>query len=128
VLEQALVERPGDERDRAVAARGRVAGVVEEDDAEVAAGLRVDDEAAVHVGVAAWLVDQELADVVEAFHRIASRFQDRSSPGHLHPAGDDPKGLAAGVVVDGVDQEGLSGKWTRARRPEPVRGQALTRR
>jgi hypothetical protein len=37
--QHARLERPGDERDRAVAARGRVARVVEEHDTEVGAGV-----------------------------------------------------------------------------------------
>ena len=58
-LDHALVECPGDECDRAMAARGRVAGVVEEDDAEIrAVVVRLADEAAVHVRVAARLVDE----------------------------------------------------------------------
>ena len=59
-LDDALVERPRDERDRPVPARGRVALVVEEDDAEIGAVVvRRHDVAAVHVGVAARLEDQE---------------------------------------------------------------------
>ena len=77
-LDHAGLERPGDERDRAVAAGGRVAGVVEEDDAEVGAVvLRLGHEAAVHVRMAARLVDEQLPDVVEVLERVPSLVEDR---------------------------------------------------
>ena len=57
--DHALVERPRHERDRPVPAGGRVALVVEEDDAEVGAiVVRRDDVTAVHVGVPSRLVDE----------------------------------------------------------------------
>ena len=78
----AALERPRDERDRAVAARGRVALVVEEDDAEVGAVvLGLGDEAAVHVGVAARLVDEQLADVVEVLERETALCRGSCVPG-----------------------------------------------
>ena len=61
-------------------ARGRVAGVVEEDDAEVAAGLGLDDEAAVHVRVATRLVDEQRANVVEPLGRVPARARESSAP------------------------------------------------
>ena len=75
------VDRPGHERDRPVAAGRRVALVVEEHDAEV--GVRVvgrRDEAAVHVGVAARLVDEQPADVVEVRRRPSGGAPGRSAP------------------------------------------------
>ncbi len=80
-LDDPLVQRPGDERDRAVPARGRVAGVVEEDDAEVGAVVvRRDDVAAVHVGVAARLEDEQAAHVVEAREGVAPALEHRAPP------------------------------------------------
>src|SRR5262249_62357993 len=65
-LDASALDRPGYERDRAVAARGRVASIVEEDDAEVSPlVLRLGDEAAVHVCVPARLVDEQAPDMVE---------------------------------------------------------------
>ena len=79
---------------------------MEEDDAEVGAVVvRLDDEAAVHVGVAARLVDEQPADVVEPLEREAPLVEDRRAFERLDAAGDDPERLAAGVVVDGLDQE-----------------------
>ena len=77
-LDDALVERPGDERDRPVPARRRVAGVVEEDDAEVGAVvLGRHDVAAVHVRVAARLEDEQPPHVVEPLGSIAPPLEDR---------------------------------------------------
>ncbi len=102
--EPAALERPRDERDRPVAAGGRIALVVEEDDAEVGAVvLRLGDEAAVHVRVAARLVDEQLAHVVEMLQRKTALVENRAPRGRLDAAGDDPKRLAARVVVDGLD-------------------------
>ena len=101
-LDDPLVERPGHERDRAVAARGRVAGVVEEDDAEVGAVVvRRNDEAAVHVRVTAGLEDEEAADVVEPLERVAAAVEDRLTAERVDAGRDDAEGLASGVVVDG---------------------------
>jgi hypothetical protein len=94
-LDDALVERPRDERDRPVPARGRVAGVVEEDDAEVGAVVvRLDDEAAVHVRVAARLVDEEPPNVVEPLERVAALVEDRRAARRLDTARHDPERLA----------------------------------
>ncbi len=103
-LDDALVERPGDERDRPVPAGGRVARVVEEHDAEVRAPIvRLDDEAAVHVRVPARLEDEQAPDVVEACECIAPLVENRRAPERLDAAGDDPERLAARVVVDRRD-------------------------
>ena len=75
------LDRPGHERDRPVAARRRVALVVEEHDAEVRpVVVRRRDEAAVHVGVAARLVDEQPADIVEVVARPSAGARGRSGP------------------------------------------------
>ena len=85
-----------------MAAGRRVALVVEEDDAEVGAGVvRLGDEAAVHVGVAARLVDEEAADAVEDLAGEPAALEHRPALERPDAAGDDPERLAAGVVVDG---------------------------
>ena len=107
-LDDALVERPRDERDRPVPARGRVAGVVEEDDAEVrAVVVRLDDVAAVHVGMPARLVDQQAAYVVEPVVGVASLVEDRRPAQGIDAAGDDPERLAGSVVVDRANLHGI---------------------
>ena len=84
-------------------ARGRIAGVVEEDDAEVGfAVVRLDDEAAVHVGVPARLVDEQPTNVVEPVVRVAPLVEDRRPMRRLDSARHDPERLAGGVVVDSV--------------------------
>src|SRR5439155_26789503 len=94
----------------------------EEDDAEVGAVvLRLGDEAAVHVGVAARLVDEQPAEVVEARLRVAPLLEDRLSPQGL--TGHDAEGLAAGVVVDGADLEHAADLGTRG----TVRGRWISR-
>ena len=104
LLDDALVERPRDERDRPVPARGRIAGVVEEDDAEVRFRvLGLDDEAAVHVGVPARLVHEQPANVVEPVVRVAPLVEDRRTLRRLDSVRDDPERLARGVVVDRTD-------------------------
>src|SRR5205814_22345 len=103
-LQPARVERPRDERDRAVSARGRVALVVEEDDAEVGTVvLRLRDVAAVHVRVAARLIDEQAAHLVEVLERVAALGKARHARERPHAAGDDAKRLAGSVVVDGLD-------------------------
>jgi len=104
-LDDTFVERPGDESDRPVPARCRVACVVEEHDAEIGAVVVAGhDVAPVHVGVAAWLVDEQLPDVIEPFERVAPTLEDRRAREGLDAAGDDPEGLAARVVVDRPDR------------------------
>ena len=67
-------------------ARGRVAGVVEEHDAEVRVlVVRLDDEAPVHVRVAARLVDEQAPHVVEALERVAPLVEDRRARGGSTP-------------------------------------------
>ena len=86
-------------------ARRRVAGVVEEDDPEVGVVVvRRHDVAAVHVGVASRLVDEQPADVVEPLERVAPPLQDRRAPERLDASRDDPERLATGVVVDRPDR------------------------
>ena len=105
-LDDALVERPRDERDRAVAARGRVALVVKEDDAEVGAVvLRRHDVAAVHVGVPARLEDEQAAVGVEVLERETAPLEDRRAVERRDAARHDPERLAAGVVVDRLDRQ-----------------------
>src|SRR5215217_708154 len=99
-----LLDRVGGERDRSVAARGAEARVVEEEHTQVAAlGDRVGDEAAVHVSVAARLVDEQRPDVVEVLLRVPALVEDRRARDRVHRSGDDPERLAGGVVVDGRD-------------------------
>ena len=87
-----------------MAARRRVALVVEEDDAEVGAVvLGVRDEAAVHVGMSARLVDEQLPHVVQMLEREAALLENRAPAERLDAAGDDPERLAARVVVDRLD-------------------------
>ena len=66
-------------------------------------GDRLGDEAAVHVGVAARLVDEERAHVVEVLLRVAALGEDRVARDRVDPARDDAERLARGVVVDGLD-------------------------
>ena len=115
-LDQPALDRPGDECDRPVPTGRRVAGVVEEDDAEVCPFvLRLGDEAAVHVRVAARLVDEQAADVVDVLGGVAPLVEDPRAGERLDAAGDDPEGLARGVVVDRPDQRPLKfgGRFSR---------------
>ena len=106
-LDDAGLERPGRERDRPVPAGGREAGVVEEENAEVAVrARRLGDEAAVHVGVAARLVHEQGAHAVELLLRVAALLEDRRAGDRADAAGDDPERLARGVVVDGRHEHG----------------------
>jgi hypothetical protein len=99
-FEPAGLERPCDERDRAVPAGGRVARVMEEDDAEVGAlVVGLGDEAAVHVRMSAGFVDEQLAHVIQPLERKAALVEDRGALERRHTAGDDAKRLAGGVVV-----------------------------
>jgi len=84
-----------------VAAGGRIARVVKEDDPEVGAVvLRLRDEAAVHVRVAARLVDEQPAHLVEVLCCEAPLLEDRPPFERWHPARDDPERFARGVVID----------------------------
>src|SRR5690606_18723671 len=102
-LDETFADGVDAERDRAVAARRGVAVLVPEQRAEVRAGVvgRY-EEAAVHVGVAARLVHQQLAEVVDV-GGIGAAFQDGGARDGGDAAGDDPERLARRVVVDGGD-------------------------
>ena len=87
-----------------MAAGGRVAGVVEEDHAEIGVVVvRLDDVAAVHVGMASRLVHEQAADVVQPLERVPALVEDRRAAQPVDPVRDDPEGLARSVVVDGAD-------------------------
>ena len=69
---------------------------MEEHDAEIGARVvRLDDEAAVHVGVPARLVDEQPPNVVEPLERIAPLVEDGGAARRLDAARDDPERLAA---------------------------------
>ena len=103
-LDDSSLESPGDERDGPVAAGGREARVVEEDDAEVGAVVvGLDDEAAVHVSVPARFVHEQAPYVVEPVERVAALVEDRRPPRCLDAARHDPERLPAGVVVGCAD-------------------------
>jgi hypothetical protein len=50
------------------------------------------------------LEDEQAANVVEVFGRIPALLEDRRAIERRHAAGDDPKRLAGGVVVDRLDR------------------------
>ena len=101
----AVLERPGHERDGAVPACGRIAGVVEEHHAEIGAVvIGRGYEAAVHVGVAARLEHEQATHVIEVLGRIAPPLENRRALQRAHPAGDDPERLAGRVVVGDADR------------------------
>ena len=103
-VDHAALEGPGDERDRPVAAGGRVPGVVEEDRAEMGALVVAGQhEAAVHVGMAAGLEDEQLADAVVIAERRRAPLEHRRPLQQRCASGDDAKRLAGGVVVGGLD-------------------------
>jgi hypothetical protein len=77
---------------------------VKKDDAEIGSVGRLRQEAAVHVGVSARLVDEQAANVVEVLGRIPALLEDRRALERRHTAGDDPKRLAGSVVVDCLDR------------------------
>ena len=77
---------------------------MEEDDTEIGlAVVRLDDEAAVHVGMSPRLVDEEPAYVVEPLECVAALVEDRRALRRLDSAGHDPERLARCVVVDGPE-------------------------
>ncbi len=49
------------------------------------------------------LEDEQAADAVETRESVSALVEDRGSTRAFRAAGDDPKWLAAGVVVDGLD-------------------------
>ncbi len=74
---------------------------MEEDDAEVGAFvLGLGHEAAVHVGVAARLVDEQAANVVDVLEGVAPLVEDRAAGQRVDAAGHDAERLAGRVVVD----------------------------
>ena len=78
----------------------RVPRVVEEDDAEVGVVVvRRAHEAAVHVGVSSRLVDEKLPHVIEVLRCESPPLEDRRPLERGDAVRDDPKRLAAGVVV-----------------------------
>ena len=108
-------------------ARGRIAGVVEEDDAEVRFRvLRLDDEAAVHVGVPARLVHEQPANVVEPVVRVAPLVEDRRTLRRLDAVGDDPEWLTGGVVVDRTNLHNADPSCDRPRK-RPLQGSSRDR-
>jgi hypothetical protein len=111
--QHAGLQRGGRERDRAVAARGRVAVVVEEEHAELRPVVDgIGDEAAVHIGMAARLVDQELPHAVEVLGRIAPLVEHRLAGNRPDAPGHDPEGLTGRVVVDRCDDHPPAGTAT----------------
>jgi hypothetical protein len=77
---------------------------VKKDNPEVGAVvLRLRDEAAVHVGVAARLVDEQPAHAVEVLGREAPLLEDRPPLEGRHTARDDPERLTGGVIVDRLE-------------------------
>ena len=88
-------------------ARSRIAGVVEEDDAEVgAAVVGRHDEAPVHVRMSTWLEDEQPPRVVEPLGGVAAPLEDRCAARRLDAFDDDAERLAARVVVDRADRGG----------------------
>ena len=95
------------ERDDAVPAHVAIAFVVDEDHAEIGlVGHRRQQVGAVHVGVAARLVHQELAQIVALGLQPGALVEDGGARHRRHAGGDDAQGFAAGVGVDGVDGAG----------------------
>jgi len=78
---------------------------MEEDDAEVGGlVLGLGHVAAVHVRVAARLVDQQAANFVQALGREAPLFENRPTLERRHTAGDYAERLTGGVIVDRLDR------------------------
>ncbi len=138
--DQPRVHRPGAERHGAVAARGGVAVLVPEQHAQVRAlVVRRDDEAAVHPAVAARLVREQPADVVQragargggaaaGAERDGAALGDGAARDGRQAGGDDPERLARRVVVDGLDH-GLYrsvGHGLRAAHPAAPAGSRVT--
>ncbi len=82
---------------------------MEEDHAEVGAlVVGLDDEAAVHVGMATRLVDEELPHMVEVRRRPPALLEDRGALEWRHSTRHDPERLAGRVVVGRGDDEPVS--------------------
>jgi hypothetical protein len=104
------VGRPGGQGYRAVAAGGGEAGLVEEDRAELRAlVVGRGDEASVHPAVAARLLDEQPAHVVEASRGMLAPLGDARAGQAGNAAGHDAERLARGVIVDGADEGGALG-------------------
>src|ERR1700730_1055004 len=105
------VDRPGHQRDRAVAAGRAVPRVMEEDHPKLSALVfRLCDETAIHVGGPTWLEDEELADLIEVVESVAPLLQDGASAQRRDTTADDAKGFAGGVVVDGAHHQAAAGR------------------
>ena len=77
---------------------------MEEDDTEIGvAVVRLDDEAAVHVGMSPRLVDEQPPHVIEPLECVAPLVEDRRAVRSIDSAGHDPERLAGSVVVDRAD-------------------------
>ena len=85
-----------------MSAGGAVTRVVEEHDADVAFVVdRLGHEAAVHVGVAARLVDEQPSNVIEVLRRVPALVEDGPSHQRYDSTAHDAEGFARGVVVGG---------------------------
>jgi len=93
---------------------------VEEDDAQVGHG-RLRDEAAVHVGVAARLVDEQPAHVVQVLAGPAPPLQRGAALQRRDPVHHDAERLPRGVVVDRRDRRHASNRGTAAKSADAVR-------
>ena len=133
------VDGPRAERDRPVPTRGRVAVLVPEQHAEVGAVVvGRDDEAAVHVGVPARLLDEQPPDAVDGLGPggVRAPFGHGRARDLERALAHDPERLARRVVVGRLDLHGVSatargarGRARRARRrPGPAPPAAPGRR
>src|ERR1700686_414052 len=105
------VDRPGYQRDRAVAAGRAVPRVMEEDHPKLGALVFwLGDKTAIHVGVPTWLEDEELADLVEVIERVAPLLEDGPSAQERDTTADDAEGFAGGVVVHRAHQQAAAGR------------------
>jgi hypothetical protein len=77
---------------------------MKEDHAEIGTVPGLRQEAAVHVGMPARLEHEQTAEVVEPLAREPSLLEHGPTRERGHTAGDDPKRLAGGVVVDCLDR------------------------
>lgn len=114
----ARFDRPGAEGDRPVAARGRVAVLVPEQDPQVCATIvGRHEETAVHVRVPARLVAEEPAHAVDpiAAPRVIAPVANGRPADLERGSVDDPKRLAGGVVVGRLDLDLSSLSYAAAR-------------
>ena len=102
-LQTSALERPRYQCNRSVPARGAVAGIVKEDHAKICTGIvRGRDEAAIHIGVAARLVDEEASNVVDICGSPQPTLAYSRTADLRRALDDDPERLTSGVVVDRV--------------------------